>query len=131
MDKKQLKAQNSITIRQFLTDYCDITNENWLEFLENLSHSDLKKECGINLDLHLKSVPFEVVKQGDINVGDIILVRDGYSNTAPYKNPQRQKEHQDEYERIAEKYERIVEEEDNWLSRYDDLIEDYGKHKNR
>lgn len=95
MTKKEIRKITSITMAYFLKTYLDITNENILTKLIELSHCELK-EIALIYGVKLSKIPFEELTKDMIARGDVLLVEDAYGNKAPYINPMRKME--DEYE---------------------------------
>ena len=90
MDLKTLKKQRHVTIEDFLRNYCQIENEYVISMLKDLSHHELKAVCQEVYKIPLSRISFDAVCQSDINSGNVLLVVDSSSNSAPYKNPQAQ-----------------------------------------
>ena len=88
MNKKSIQNQKHITMEEFLRNYCEITNEYVIDMLKDLSHHELKEVCNAVYKISLTRLPFEKVFQEDVNRGEVLLVVDSFSNSAPYKNPQ-------------------------------------------
>ena len=95
MTKKELRKTPSITMAYFLKIYLDITNEDLLTKLIELSHCELK-EVALVYGVRLSKIPFEKLTKDMIARGDVLLVEDIYGNKAPYINPMRKMEN--EYE---------------------------------
>jgi hypothetical protein len=84
---QEIEAQKSITMKNFLKNYCNIENNEIIDKLSSLSHKDLKIVASVIYNINLVSLPFDIVNKENINRGNIILVRDTNHNLAPYKNP--------------------------------------------
>lgn len=95
MTKKEIRKTPSISMAYFLKTYIDITNENLLTKLLELSHCELKEIANI-YGVRLSKIPFEKLTKDMIARGDILLVEDAFGNKAPYINPMREMEN--EYE---------------------------------
>lgn len=95
MTKKEIRKTSSISMAYFLKTYLDITNEDLLSKLIELSHCELK-EVAYAYGVRLSKIPFECLTRDMIARGDVLLVEDLYGNKAPYINPMRKMEN--EYE---------------------------------
>ena len=86
MNRKELKKQSNISMRQFLRDYYDI-NEDEIERLYKLSHKEIKSVLSDVYHFEYPCVNFDDVDIDDILCGNVILVKDFGGHLAPYNNP--------------------------------------------
>ncbi len=112
MEKKLLKRLHQMDMRQFLTEYYDIDNDDLIKLFCKATHKELKVIApfyGINL----VKTSFDYVTMQHINTGSIILVGDCFSKPAPYINPLRLLE-KDEYDTDLDSFDYVVKEEYNF-----------------